>query len=196
LVGDRVDSATYVRLKKKACDEVGVLYDERLFPADVTFEVLEETLNEFNSRPDIHGILVQLPLPEHINENDLLSKIDYRKDVDGLLPPNVAALHMRGAEPLFVACTPKGCMDILRHHNVQVDGKCAVVIGRSNIVGVPMAALLQNANATVTVVHSRTPDIPFYTKNADIVVAAIGKPLFVKGEWLKPGCTVIDVGIN
>ena len=196
IAGDRTDSQTYVRLKKKACDDIGINYIERAFPEEVTQEEIEATIREFNENPEVNGILVQLPLPGHIQELDVLDVIDPAKDVDGLLPPNVALLHMRGKDPRFIPCTPMGCMTMLNYHGIDPDGKIAVVIGRSNIVGLPMVDLLQTANATVTCCHSRTPDIPAFTRNADIVVAAIGKANFVKGDWLKPGAVVLDVGIN
>lgn len=196
LVGDRKDSETYVRNKKKACEEVGIQSFGSDLPADVTEEEVLQIVRDYNENPSVHGILVQLPLPSHINEERVLASISIEKDVDGFHPLNLGKLAMRGRDPLFVPCTPKGCIELLERAGVPISGKQAVVIGRSNIVGMPAALLLQRRDATVTIVHSRTPDIPFYTRNADIVIAALGKANFVKGDWLKPGCAVIDVGIN
>jgi len=144
----------------------------------------------------VHGILVQLPLPSHINERKVLEAVNYDKDVDGFHPINIGNLAMKGHDPKFIPCTPKGCIELLKRENIEIDGKNAVVLGRSNIVGIPMALLLINHNATVTVCHSRTKDIPSIVKQADIIVAAVGKPEMVKKEWVKPGAVVIDVGIN
>lgn len=150
----------------------------------------------YNADPAVHGVLVQLPLPAHINEERVLGAISFEKDVDGFHPLNIGRLAMRGRDPLFVPCTPKGCIELLERSGVQIRGKRAVVIGRSNIVGMPAALLLQRRDATVTIVHSRTPHPEELVRQADIVVAAVGIPEFVKGDWLKPGCAVIDVGIN
>lgn len=196
LVGNRKDSETYVRNKKKACEEAGIQSFGTDLPADASEEEVLAVVRGYNDNVDVHGILVQLPLPSHIDEEKILGSISIEKDVDGFHPLNLGKLAMRGREPLFVPCTPKGCIELLERSGISISGKNAVVIGRSNIVGTPAAMLLQRKDATVTVVHSRTPDIPFYLKNADIVIAALGKADFVKGEWLKPGCAVIDVGIN
>jgi 5,10-methylene-tetrahydrofolate dehydrogenase/methenyl tetrahydrofolate cyclohydrolase len=196
LVGERKDSQTYVRMKKRACEEVGIASFGKDLPADATEDEIVAVVRDFNADPAVHGILVQLPLPSHINEARVLEEISYEKDVDGLHPLNVGYLALRGRTPQFVACTPKGCIELLKRYEVAIPGKRAVVLGRSNIVGVPVAALLQAENATVTVVHSRTPDIPAIVRESDIVVAAIGRAGFVKGEWLKPGAVVVDVGIN
>ncbi len=150
----------------------------------------------YNADPAVHGVLVQLPLPKHVNEERVLGAISLEKDVDGFHPTNVGRLAMRGRDPLFVPCTPKGAIELLERAGVPIAGKRAVVIGRSNIVGTPAAMLLQRRDATVTVVHSRTPDPAAVVREADIVVAAVGVPEFVKGGWLKRGAAVIDVGIN
>jgi 5,10-methylene-tetrahydrofolate dehydrogenase/methenyl tetrahydrofolate cyclohydrolase len=150
----------------------------------------------YNADPAVHGVLVQLPLPAHVNEERVLSAISLEKDVDGFHPINIGRLAMRGRDPLFVPCTPKGAIQLLERSGVAIAGKRAVVIGRSNIVGMPAAMLLQRRDATVTVVHSRTPAPERIIAEADIVIAAVGVPEFVKGAWLKPGCAVIDVGIN
>lgn len=144
----------------------------------------------------LSGILVQLPLPKHINEEKILSEISIEKDVDGFHPLNIGKLAMKGREPLFVPCTPKGCMELLSRSGVTVKGKRAVVVGRSNIVGLPVSLLLLKADATVSVVHSRTPDPESIVREADIVIAAAGQAMMIKGDWIKPGAAVIDVGTN
>ena len=163
----------------------------------MTQEELEATISQLNEDAKVHGILVQLPLPEHISEAEVLKKIAVEKDVDGFSVTNIGNLCLRGGDPpLAIACTPAGCMELLRRSNVEVSGKDAVVLGRSNIVGMPIANLLQQSNATVTVCHSRTQNVEEHIRRADILIAAIGKPHFVKGSWIKPGATIIDVGIN
>lgn len=207
LVGERRDSATYVRMKKKGCLEVGIESIGIDLPADVTQEELIAKVEELNNDPKINGILVQLPLPGHINEQVVLDCISQDKDVDGLHPMNVFRLtntNTHGGKQSWdfndinfhVSCTPQGCIELLDRSGVSIEGKNAVVIGRSNIVGIPVAMLLMQRNATVTIAHSRTKDIASVVKNADIVVAAVGRANFVKGEWLKAGAVVIDVGIN
>lgn len=196
LVGDRKDSATYVRNKKKACESVGInSYEVRLNESASEEEVIEK-VREFNENPSVHGILVQLPLPSHMNEQNVLNAVCIEKDVDGFHPLNIGRLAMRGREPLFVPCTPKGCIELLHRFGVSIKGKRAAVIGRSNIVGMPAALLLQKEDATVSIVHSRTEDPEEITRQADIVIAAVGQPNMVKGSWIKPGAVVIDVGIN
>ncbi|KAM7276264.1 hypothetical protein ACFE04_018130 [Oxalis oulophora] len=196
LVGDRKDSATYVNNKKKACDAAGITSFETRLPADATEQQVLDCVAEYNKDPQVHGILVQLPLPSHMNEQNILNSISIEKDVDGFHPLNIGRLAMRGREPLFVSCTPKGCIELLRRHGVQIKGKKAVVIGRSNIVGMPAALLLQREDATVTVVHSRTKNPEEITKQADIIIAAVGQANMVKESWIKPGAVIIDVGIN
>eukprot|EP00948_MAST-09A_sp_MAST-9A-sp1_P001576 g1576.t1 len=196
LVGERKDSQTYVRMKKKALKECEMGAVDRDFPDTISQEELVAEVRKLNADDSVDGILVQLPLPKHINEEAVLSEISLDKDVDGFHPLNIGKLCMRGRQPLFVPCTPKGCLELLRAYNVEISGKRAVVVGRSNIVGIPAAMLLMEANATVTICHSRTKDMPSIVKEADIVVAACGRTEMVKGEWLKPGCVVIDVGIN
>lgn len=151
---------------------------------------------ELNANADVHGILVQLPLPKHINEERILSAISIEKDVDGFHPMNIGKLAMKGREPLFVPCTPKGCIELLNRYHVEISGKNAVVIGRSNIVGIPVAMLLLNRNATVTICHSRTADLKEHLQKADIIVAAVGVANLVKGDMIKEGCVIIDVGMN
>lgn len=196
LVGDRVDSATYVTSKQKACAELGMGSVSKNLPADISQEELERIIKSLNDDKSVHGILVQLPLPSHLNEERILQLISVEKDVDGFSPINIGRLAQRGREPLFVPCTPYGCLYLLDQAGVPIEGANAVVLGRSNIVGMPAALLLMSRNATVTVCHSRTKDLPTLTRMADILIVAIGKAEFVRGEWIKPGAAVIDVGIN
>jgi len=196
LVGSRPDSATYVRMKKKACAEAGIVDLGRDLPENATEADILALVQELNADNRVDGILVQLPLPVGIKEETILDAISFEKDADGLHPLNAGYLALKGREPVSTACTPKGCLELLKRNKISISGKNAVVLGRSNIVGVPIAALLQRENATVTICHSKTTDIASHVRNADIVVAAIGQPLFLKGEWLKPGAVVIDVGIN
>ncbi|CAN1295225.1 Bifunctional protein FolD 4, chloroplastic [Linum perenne] len=198
LVGDRKDSATYVRNKKIACESVGINSFEVCLPEDSAETEVLKFISEFNNDPAVHGILVQLPLPKHMNEQNILNAVKIEKDVDGFHPLNIGRLAMRGRDPLFVPCTPKGCIELLRRYGVEIKGKRAVVIGRSNIVGMPAALLLQvkREDATVTIVHSRTSNPELIVKEADIVISATGQANMVRGSWLKPGAVVIDVGIN
>lgn len=196
LVGDRVDSATYVASKQKACEELGMGSISHHLPADVSQEELEKLIKKLNASKKVHGILVQLPLPSHLNEERVLQLISIEKDVDGFSPINIGRLAQKGREPLFVPCTPHGCIYLLEQAGVQIEGANAVVLGRSNIVGMPAALLLIGKNATVTVCHSRTRDLPGVVRQADILIAAIGKMEMVRGAWIKPGAAVIDVGIN
>jgi len=196
LVGNRPDSATYVKNKTKFAHECGFYLDDRKFEETVSEKELIECVEELNKDVRVHGILVQLPLPSHINEQNVLRKIAYAKDVDGFSAQNIGNLALKGGLPSSLPCTPAGVMELLRRSNVEVSGKSCVVIGRSNIVGTPVALMLMHANGTVTICHSRTPDIADRCRQADIVVAAIGKAGFVRGDWLKEGCVVIDVGIN
>ncbi|KAD3069145.1 hypothetical protein E3N88_37025 [Mikania micrantha] len=196
LVGDRKDSATYVRNKKKACDTVGINSYEVHLAEDSTEEEVLNHISKFNDDPSVHGILVQLPLPSHMNEQNILNAVCIEKDVDGFHPLNIGRLAMRGREPLFVPCTPKGCIELLHRYDIPIKGKRAVVIGRSNIVGMPAALLLQREDATVSIVHSRTKNPEEITSQADIIISAVGQPNMVRGSWVKPGAVLIDVGIN
>ncbi len=196
LVGDDPASHTYVRMKRKACAEVGIESFGYELPANATQEEVEALVERLNADPKVNGILVQLPLPKHLDEERVLSKISIEKDVDGFHPINIGRLAQKGREPLFVPCTPAGVMVLLEEAGVQLEGANAVVLGRSNIVGMPMALLLVRANATVTICHSRTKDIPAHTRQADVVIAAVGRPHMVKADWIKPGAVVIDVGVN
>ncbi|MDP9423481.1 MAG: bifunctional methylenetetrahydrofolate dehydrogenase/methenyltetrahydrofolate cyclohydrolase FolD [Pseudomonadota bacterium] len=194
LVGEDPASAVYVRNKGKATIEAGMESFEHKLPADVSESELLALVERLNIDPSVDGILVQLPLPAHIDSNKVLTSIDPDKDVDGFHPVNAGRLAI-GIDG-FVPCTPLGCLKLLRADLGNLSGKEAVVIGRSNIVGKPMALLLLGDHCTVTIAHSRTHDLPDVARRADIVVAAVGRPEMVKGAWLKPGATVIDVGIN
>jgi len=196
LVGDNPASATYVRMKQKRCEEVGINSFGYNLTADISQDELQKLVAELNANPEVNGILVQLPLPEHIDEETILNTIDLGKDVDGFHPVNIGRLAMKGRNPTFIPCTPYGVMELLKRTDVQLSGAEAVVVGRSNIVGLPVAMLLQKENATVTICHSRTKDLPGHVRRADIVVAAIGRREMITGGMIKPGAVVIDVGIN
>ncbi|CAN6558650.1 unnamed protein product [Malus baccata var. baccata] len=196
IVGTRKDSQSYVSMKRKACAEVGIKSVDIDLPENVSQDDLIAKVHELNATSDVHGILVQLPLPNHINEEKVLSEISIEKDVDGFHPLNIGKLAMKGREPLFLPCTPKGCLELLSRSGISIKGKKAVVVGRSNIVGLPVSLLLLKADATVTVVHSRTPDPESFIREADIIIAAAGQAMMIKGCWIKPGAAVIDVGTN
>lgn len=194
LVGENPASQTYVRNKAKGCETVGMKSTVITLPEDITEADLLQQIEALNADDSVDGILVQLPLPKHIREQKVIDTISYEKDVDGFHPMNVARLWQN--KPCIVACTPKGIMEMLKAYGIMSKGKRAVVIGRSNIVGKPIAKLLLDANATVTIAHSRTEDLPSITREADILVAAIGKPKFVTADMVKDGAVIIDVGIN
>jgi methylenetetrahydrofolate dehydrogenase (NADP+)/methenyltetrahydrofolate cyclohydrolase len=194
LVGRDPASEVYVRNKVKATEQLGIFGEKIMPPESITTEAMVKLVLELNARPDIHGILVQLPLPKQVHAKSVLFAVNPAKDVDGFHPMNVGFLSTQ--RPGLVPCTPLGCMEILKRSGVQIEGANAVVLGRSDIVGKPMAMLLTNANATVTICHSKTCDLPAVCRQADILVAAIGRPGMVTKEFVKPGATVIDVGIN
>ena len=194
LVGDDPASAVYVRGKTAACDEAGLFHETVRLPATAATDEVLERVADFNRRRDIHGILVQLPLPKAVDATRVLDAVDPAKDVDGFHPDNVGRLVQK--RPRFVPCTPAGIMELLKRSGIEIAGRRAVVLGRSDIVGKPMAMLLLHADATVTVCHSRTPDLAAVTREADLLVAAIGRPGFVRAEHVRPGAVVIDVGIN
>lgn len=196
LVGDDPASHTYVRMKRKACAQVGIESFHHELPADATQEDVESLVKELNNDPKVHGILVQLPLPAGLDEEAVLRAISIEKDVDGFHPINIGRLAQKGREPLFVPCTPAGCIILLKKAGAKLEGARAVVVGRSNIVGMPAALLLVKENATVTICHSRTVDLPDRCREADVLIAAIGRPEMIKGDWIKPGAYVIDVGVN
>lgn len=194
LVGDNPASAVYVRNKGKACEDVGMRSMQHTLDAETSERALLALIDGLNCDGEVNGILVQLPLPRHINEKIVLERIDPSKDVDGFHPYNLGRL-MAGI-PLLQPCTPYGVIKMLEHEGIDISGKDAVVVGRSNIVGKPMAMMLLERNATVTVCHSKTKDLAVKCRMADIVVAAVGRAEFVKGDWIKKGAVVIDVGIN
>ncbi len=194
VVGNDPASAVYVRNKHKACLAVGIESYEYALPESTTEEELLNLIAELNRKKEVHGILVQLPLPRHISEEKVLQAIDPKKDVDAFHPMNVG--HLVAGKYDFLPCTPAGVMELLRYYNFETEGKHCVIIGRSNIVGKPMAHLMLEANATVTVCHSRTKDLKEITRQGDILIVAIGKPAFVSADMIKPGAVVIDVGIN
>ncbi len=194
IVGEDPASEVYVRNKHKACEDVGFKSTILRHPANETEENLLMAIEGLNNNPEVHGILVQLPLPKHLDEKKILLAIDPKKDVDSFHPYNVGRLMIGDYD--FAPCTPAGIMEMLRREEIEIDGKECVVIGRSNIVGKPIAQFLTQANGTVTTCHSKTRNLPEVCKRADILVCAIGKPKFVTGDYIKPGATVIDVGIN
>lgn len=194
LVGEDPASQVYVRNKENQTVETGMVSVGRRLPADISEAKLIATVVEFNADPAVHGILVQLPLPDHIIAKAIIETIDVTKDVDGFSPLNVGALS--SGEEGLVPCTPRGCMLLLEDTLDDLTGMNAVVVGRSNIVGKPIAQLLLAANCTVTVAHSQTQDLPSLCRNADIIIAAVGRPRIIRGDWIKPGATIIDVGIN
>ncbi len=193
LVGDDAASAVYVRNKVRACAEVGIDSDQRVLPAATTEELLA-LIEELNRREDVDGILVQLPLPKQVDEALIIEAVDPRKDVDGFHPTNVGLLAI--GRPRFVPCTPAGIIELLDRNKIEIAGANACVVGRSQIVGRPVAGLLLQRHATVTICHSRTRDLPSVTRQADILIAAIGRPAFIRGDYIKPGATVIDVGVS
>ena len=194
IVGDDPASRVYVNNKKKACEYVGFRSIEYALPAETTQEELISLIHELNGRGDVHGILCQLPVPKHIDDKAVIAAIDVNKDVDAFSAYNVGKILIGDYD--FLPCTPAGVMEILKYYDISADGKRCVVIGRSNIVGKPMAALLMHANGTVTVTHSRTKDLAAVTREADILVAAIGKAKFVTADMVKEGAVVVDVGMN
>ena len=193
-VGNDPASSVYVKNKHKACEQVGIRSLSYTLPEETTQEQLLEQIKELNEKEDVHGILVQLPLPAHIQEEVVLMAISPEKDVDGFHPMNVGNLNI--GRKGFVSCTPAGIVELLKRSNVEIQGKECVVIGRSNIVGKPMAMLMLKENATVTICHSRTKDLKEVTKRADILIVAIGKAKFITKEYVKEGAVVIDVGIH
>ncbi len=193
-VGNDPASSVYVGNKKKACEFVGIRSLAYELPEETTQEELLKLVNELNERADVNGILVQLPLPSHIDEDLVIKTIAPEKDVDGFHPQSVGALSI--GQKGFVSCTPAGVIQLLKRSNIDIEGKECVVVGRSNIVGKPMALLMLRENATVTICHSRTKDLKEVTKRADILIVALGKPKFITSEYVKDGAVVIDVGIH
>ena len=196
LVGENPASQSYVKSKQKACAEVGIESFGYDLPETATQQEVESLVKKLNDDPRVNGILVQLPLPKGLDEENVLKLISINKDVDGFHPINIGRLAQKGRDPLFVPCTPEGVMYMLNQELPTLEGVNAVVLGRSNIVGMPVALLLVRANATVTICHSRTKNLPDVVRQADVLVAAVGKAEMVRKDWVKPGAVVIDVGIN
>ena len=194
IVGDDPASRVYVNNKKKACAECGIYSEEYALPEETTQEELLSLIDTLNKKSDISGILVQLPVPKHIDETTIINAIDPKKDVDAFHPINVGKIMVGNFD--FVPCTPAGVMELIKESGIEISGKECVVVGRSNIVGKPQAMLLLHQNGTVTICHSRTKDLKEHTKKADILVVAVGIPNFVTGDMIKEGAVVIDVGIN
>lgn len=194
MVGDDKASKVYVRNKSRACEEIGIEYEEFLMDENTTMDELLNLIETLNNRKDIHGILLQSPIPKNLDINLAFNKIDYRKDVDGFHPINVGKLSI--GEDCFISCTPFGVVKMLEEYNIEVQGKNVVIIGRSNIVGKPLIQCMLKKNGTVTVCHSKTQNIKEITKNADILIAALGKAKFVTADMVKDGAVIIDVGIN
>jgi methylenetetrahydrofolate dehydrogenase (NADP+) / methenyltetrahydrofolate cyclohydrolase len=194
LVGDDPSSATYVKMKGSACRKIGMDSRAIVLPAKTTTEQLLAEIDSLNADPDVHGILLQHPVPDHINERQCFDRIDIRKDVDGVTSQGFGLMAL--GEPAFGSATPAGIMRLLQHYEIDVAGKRAVVVGRSPILGKPIALMLSNANATVTLCHSKTKNLAEEIGRADIVVGAVGKPEFIRGEWIKDGAVVIDAGYH
>ena len=196
LVGDDPASHSYVRGKRKACEQAGIESFHHELPANTPQAEIIALVEQLNADRRVNGILVQLPLPDGIDEEAVLRQIDVEKDVDGFHPLNLGRLAQKGRDPFFTPCTPAGILTLLKTAGAELSGARAVVLGRSNIVGMPVSLLLVKENATVTICHSRTKDLPAVTRQADVLVAAIGRAEMVKGDWIQPGAHVIDVGVN
>lgn len=194
LVGDNPASKTYVANKQKSCEQIGMYSELVKLPEEISEQALLDQIRELNDRHSIHGILVQLPLPKHINEEKVIQTISPEKDVDGFSPISVGKMML--GQDTYLPCTPFGVMKMLEHAGIDIAGKHAVIVGRSHIVGKPMGQLLLQKDATVTYTHSKTPDLPYFTKQADILIAAVGRANFITSEHIKEGAVVIDVGIN
>ena len=195
MVGDKVESRTYVNMKRRKCEKLGIYCNVKKFEEDISETEIKLQIEEFNENDNIHGILVQLPLPKHIDTNSVLDCVSYKKDVDGFHPMNAGRLSQRN-NPLFVPCTPRGCMEILEFYGIDVMGKNATIIGSSNLVGLPLSLLLLSKKATVTICNSKTKDTKAMVQNADIIIAACGIAHLVKEDWVKEGAIIVDVGIN
>ena len=195
-VGERKDSDTYIRMKGKACKELGIHFRHVQHKEDVSRETLIKSIKDLNVDSDIHGIIVQLPLPKNLDENDILSHVCLEKDVDGFHPENMGFVTLNRMENCMAPCTPSGCIQLLDRYNIELSGKHVVILGRSNIVGLPMSLLALHRNATVSICHSKTKNLKEITRQADILVCACGRTQMVKRDWIKEGCVIIDVGIN
>ena len=196
LVGNRKDSETYVRMKKKACKKIGIInYDVHL-DENISEKELINEVNKMNENDNIHAILIQLPLPKHINEENVIKQVNLHKDVDGFHPQNIGNMALNRKQNMIAPCTPEGCIELLDRYNIEIQGKHVVMLGRSNIVGMPLSLLFLHRNATVTICHSKTKNIKDITKTADILVSACGNPQFIKKNHIKNGCIILDIGIN
>lgn len=195
LVGNRPDSEVYVKMKKKACEKVGIINYDINLNENISEEKIIEEIKKMNNNKNIHSILVQLPLPKHINERNVLNSVVYNKDVDGFHTTNIGKLTSKD-DNYTAPCTPLGCIELLKEYNIPIEKQNVVILGRSNIVGLPLSLLLLHHNATITICHSKTKDIHTYTKNADILICAIGIPNYINKEHIKENCVIIDVGIN
>jgi 5,10-methylene-tetrahydrofolate dehydrogenase/methenyl tetrahydrofolate cyclohydrolase len=196
LVGENPASQQYVKMKRKTCEKYGLDSFGYELPKTATQEEVEQLVKQLNADPKVNGILVQLPLPDHLDDEKILNSISIEKDVDGFHPINIGRLAQKGREPLFVPCTPDGCIYLVDQTGFNLKGANAVVLGRSNIVGMPVALLLVKRDATVTICHSRSKDLPSICRSADVLIAAVGRPEMVRADWIKPGAVVIDVGTN
>jgi 5,10-methylene-tetrahydrofolate dehydrogenase/methenyl tetrahydrofolate cyclohydrolase len=196
LVGENPASQVYVRMKRKACEKAGLESFGYTLPATASQAEVENLVKELNAKPEVNGILVQLPLPDGLDDEKVLNAISIEKDVDGFHPINIGRLAQKGRESLFVPCTPDGVIYLIDQVGYPLRGANAVVLGRSNIVGMPVALLLVKRDATVTICHSRSRDLPQICRGADVLIAAVGRPEMVRGDWIKPGAVVIDVGVN
>lgn len=196
LVGNRNDSETYVRMKQRAATQLGIHFELHKHQIDITEKELLYSIGTLNHDSNIHGIIVQLPLPNHIDKRNIISKVSITKDVDGFHGLNIGNLALEGCNPFFVPCTPRGVMELLHHYKVPITGKHFVILGKSNIVGLPMSLMLLNENATVTVCNSETQHEDEITRMADVLITAVGVPGLVKEDWVKEDAVVIDVGIN
>ncbi|XP_056175840.1 bifunctional protein FolD 2-like isoform X3 [Syzygium oleosum] len=196
LVGGRRDSRTFIRVKLKACEEVGITTYVEELPEECTEDEVLRVVSRLNNNPSVNGIIVQLPLPQHVDEERIINFVSPEKDVDGFHPLNMGNLAMKGREPLFIPCAPKSCIELLLRSGVEIMGKRAVVVGRSKIVGLPISLLLQRHHATVSTVNSFTKNPEEITSEADIVIADVGKPNLIRGSWLKPGAVVVDMGTS
>lgn len=196
LVGENPASQQYVKMKRKTCEKNGLDSFGYELPKTASQAEVESLVKELNADPKVNGILVQLPLPDPLDDEKILNSISIEKDVDGFHPINIGRLAQKGREPLFVPCTPDGCIYLIDQTGFQLKGANAVVLGRSNIVGMPVALLLVKRDATVTICHSRSKDLPSICRSADVLIAAVGRPEMVKADWIKPGAVVIDVGTN
>ena len=196
LVGNRPDSQIYVNMKKKACDKVGITNIDVHLDENITEENLILEVEKMNKNKDIHGILIQLPLPKHINEQNVLSKVRLEKDVDGFHVQNIGSLALNNLDNCFAPCTPCGVIELIKRYNIKIAGKHVVILGRSKIVGLPLSLLFLHNDATISICHSKTTNLKDITKHADILVVACGKPNFIDSSYIKSGVTIIDIGIN